>query len=85
ADNIVVKQPVYTEASDTTWWIIVSVPRELAFATVTELSESLEEDTASTVWGLLMIAALLLAVFVTLVFFWVSASTRPLNNLSMLM
>jgi len=85
ADNIVVKQPVYTEASDTTWWIIVSVPRELAFATVAELSDSLEQDTAATVWGLLLIAVLLLAVFVTLVFFWVSASTRPLNNLSVLM
>lgn len=84
-NNLVIKQPVYTEASDTTWWIIVAVPEKLAFATITELSAGLEEDTESTLWGLLLIALLLLAVFVTMVFFWVSTSTKPLHRLSHLM
>ncbi|CUS49203.1 MAG: chemotaxis signal relay system methyl-accepting signal transducer [Idiomarinaceae bacterium HL-53] len=84
-NNFVVSQPVYIPASETTWWIIVAIPESVALAPLADLSEALESDSNTTAATLLVIAVILLAGFVTLVFYWVRASTNPLVRLSEIM
>ncbi|MCC5856350.1 MAG: HAMP domain-containing protein [Idiomarina sp.] len=83
--QLIVVEPVRIHLSDTTWWILIAVPEALALAPLNDLAEALERDSNETAMGLVVIAVLMLAAFVTLVFFWVRASTSPLVRLSELM
>lgn len=73
--------PIHTPQKDNSWWLIVSVPKSVALAQVTQISEALRQRMQETLTSQLLVIMLVTAGALLLLWLFVGSITAPLTQI----
>ncbi|MFY0665716.1 MAG: methyl-accepting chemotaxis protein [Natronospirillum sp.] len=77
-DNIIVRSPVAIEDVDTEWSVVISIPRNAAYASSDELERTLVAGYQATAGTMVGSGIVLLIVAISLISLWLRVATQPM-------
>lgn len=84
-DNIITEKSILINATGTQWSIVIVVPKALAYATITEITDNLREDNRIIATKMISLALVILISCVSIMAYWLKNATKPIRVMSKMM
>ncbi len=84
-DNIITEKSIVIDATGTQWSIVIVVPKALAYATITEITDNLRADNRSIATKMISLALVILITCVSIMAYWLQNATKPIRVMSNMM
>jgi methyl-accepting chemotaxis protein len=84
-NNIITEKNILIDATGTQWSIVIVVPKALAYATITGITDNLREDNRIIATKMIGLAIAILISCVGLMGYWLKNATKPIRVMSRMM
>lgn len=82
---LITKKNIRIDTSNTDWFIVISVPKKIAYATALAVTQDLQSDNRATATKMIGLAILLLVISVLVISYWLKKATKPIRIMSRMM